>query len=226
MRRIFPIGNTCTICEETYPSSILYTCQYCKRRCCGNCIIQKDNGEIICLECAVKSLLPQSRGRSRYANLSILLAKRFRLRDEATLSFAEIEDVIGDRLPKSAYENRGWWNNVWGHPQSEAWLTVGWRVKEVNLEAKTVTFIREEKTKIGESEGARRRRSRNTKSSANLRALATKAKLALKRSRKPSKTKIALLQARLKNIERSKGAGRRGGKSVYERRLYRAYERP
>lgn len=201
--RIFPIGNVCALCGETYSSKNLYKCQYCNGVYCGNCILPEDGGRIICLRCAVRRVFPKVQ-RSKYANLSMLLVRRARFRKEITLSFAEIEDAIGYKLPKSAYENKGWWSNIRGSSHSEAWLTVGWRVKEVNLEDKTVTFIREDIPATNTTKKAKRHKSRDNSTSANFKSLAVKAKISLMKKRKPSKTKIAILQARLKNLERAR----------------------
>jgi len=204
--RIFPVGSVCMLCGETYPSRDLYKCQYCNGVYCGNCILLEDGGRIVCLRCAVRRVFPKAQG-SKYANLSVLLVRRAGFRREITLSFAEIEDAIGDRLPKSAYENRGWWSNIGGSSHSEAWLTVGWRVKEVNLEDKTVTFIRENAsaTNIGkEAEKRVKVKSKGSSTNVDFKSLAVRAKISLMKKRKPSKTKIAILQARLKNLERAK----------------------
>jgi len=167
---------------------------------CGNCIIIENNS-VVCLRCAVKRVSPKA-PRSKYANLSIMLSKRAKFRGEIKLSFAEIEGVIGDKLPKSAYEDKGWWSNIRGRAPSEAWLNVGWRVKEVNLGEKTVTFIRE--TRSADNANTQRKiRDRKIKSK-EFKLLALKARSKIGRKRKISKTKLAILQARLKNIERSR----------------------
>ena len=56
-----------------------------------------------------------------------------------TLTFAEIEEMIGDFLPRSARSTRAWWANT-PTTQSEAWLSVGWKVDYVNFVTKEVTF--------------------------------------------------------------------------------------
>jgi len=199
-RRILQVGNICALCEETYPRSALYKCRICGMIYCGNCIIIENNS-VVCLRCAVKRVSPKA-PRSKYANLSVMLSRRARFSGEIKLSFAEIEGIIGDKLPKSAYEDKGWWSNIRGRTQSEAWLNVGWRVKEVNLEEKTVTFIREIQPADNTST-QRKTRDRKTKST-EFKLLALKARSQIGRKRKISKTKLAILQARLKNIERAK----------------------
>jgi hypothetical protein len=62
--------------------------------------------------------------------------------DRITLTFLRIEQLIGDRLPASARKHRPWWANaLTSHPHARAWLDIGWRVDDVDLEAETVTFV-------------------------------------------------------------------------------------
>ncbi len=59
------------------------------------------------------------------------------------LSFAEIEQIIGDKLPPSAHNHREWWSNHAGrHVQAGAWLEAGWKVDSVDQEGQTVRFRR------------------------------------------------------------------------------------
>lgn len=59
------------------------------------------------------------------------------------MTFAEIERILGFKLPKSAYEHEAWWsNNATGHSHARAWLKFGWRTEAVDLTARKVTFQR------------------------------------------------------------------------------------
>ncbi len=59
------------------------------------------------------------------------------------MSFAEIERILGFKLPKSAYEHEAWWsNNATGHSHARAWLKFGWRTEAVDLAGRKVTFQR------------------------------------------------------------------------------------
>jgi len=62
-----------------------------------------------------------------------------------SLSFEEIEDVLGRRLPPSARGavSRQWWANTESHSQARAWLSLGRKAK-LNLEERAVTFSRPE----------------------------------------------------------------------------------
>jgi hypothetical protein len=59
------------------------------------------------------------------------------------MSFAEIERVLGFKLPKSAFQHEAWWsNNATGHSHARAWMKFGWRTESVDLAARKVTFQR------------------------------------------------------------------------------------
>jgi hypothetical protein len=59
------------------------------------------------------------------------------------MSFAEIERILGFKLPKSAYEHDAWWsNNATGHSHARAWLDAGWRTENVDRAGRKVTFVR------------------------------------------------------------------------------------
>ena len=79
--------------------------------------------------------------RSKYQPLTDYLATQ--PSDTVTLTFAEIEAMLGSRLPHTAHRP-GWWSNspTW-FPHARTWLGVGWRVKTANLAWRTVTFVRQ-----------------------------------------------------------------------------------
>jgi hypothetical protein len=62
-----------------------------------------------------------------------------------TRSFAELEDLIGRPLPKSAYEYDAWWANEHPdnttHSHSRAWTRAGYNAKAQRLK-RMVTFCR------------------------------------------------------------------------------------
>jgi hypothetical protein len=59
-----------------------------------------------------------------------------------SLTFQEIEKILGFALPYSAYCHRAWWANSLSHPQACSWLNVGWRVSHVKVEKQTVSLKR------------------------------------------------------------------------------------
>jgi len=61
--------------------------------------------------------------------------------DTLTLTFAQVEALMGVPLPASARARRGWWSNrAAGSPQSAAWTEAGYRVEDVDLARDRVTF--------------------------------------------------------------------------------------
>jgi len=191
---------------------------------CGNCIILDENGRATCLKCAVKSIFSHI-PKSKYSYLSIFLARKGKFRDKITLSFTEIENIIGEKLPESAYKHKYWWSNVGGRSPSEYWLTVGWKVKEIDFEAKTVTFLKEEKQNMKETRIVRQRKKRKS-SPSEFKTLAIKTGIRLKKRKKLSKNRIAILHARLKNLERRKHEKRYRSKNPYEKRFYNLRKEP
>lgn len=64
--------------------------------------------------------------------------------DELTLTFAEIEQIIGAALPSSAWQSVFWVNSPKGTFTVRPWRRAGWRVAGVRLAgpSPTVTFVR------------------------------------------------------------------------------------
>lgn len=62
--------------------------------------------------------------------------------EETTLTFAEIEALIGRSLPTSAYTKKNWWSNrdTTGALQAGAWVTAGFHVDTIDLEQKIITL--------------------------------------------------------------------------------------
>lgn len=60
-----------------------------------------------------------------------------------TLTYPELEEILGFELPKTAYKREQWWeNNTMNHTQANSWLNAGWKVEKVNLGV-DVTFVRQ-----------------------------------------------------------------------------------
>lgn len=62
---------------------------------------------------------------------------------EITLTFSEIEKIIDQPLPVSAYKYPAWWANG-GHSYADSWLNVGWKVGALKL-GKSVVFVKDRK---------------------------------------------------------------------------------
>ena len=65
--------------------------------------------------------------------------------DSVTLTFGEIESIIGDTLPPTAYRRHQWWANSADeynmHVQQKAWYGAGYR-SVIRLKDQQVTFVR------------------------------------------------------------------------------------
>lgn len=63
--------------------------------------------------------------------------------NEVPMTFAEIEKVIGQRLPPAAFAHRPWWsNNPSNNVMTKAWLKAGYKTERVDMEARKLTFVR------------------------------------------------------------------------------------
>ncbi len=68
---------------------------------------------------------------SKYSSLKDYLKRSNKQRE--SLSYDEIEKILGFKLPKSAHRYRQWWENGGGHTQANSWLEAGWSVASVSL---------------------------------------------------------------------------------------------
>lgn len=62
--------------------------------------------------------------------------------DNISLSFEQIENILGFKLPQSSYKYPACWSNSGTHPIEIAWLNNGFYSKQINLVQKTITFYR------------------------------------------------------------------------------------
>ena len=63
---------------------------------------------------------------------------------EIMLRFEQIEKILNDKLPSSAYEDRRWWDHETegNHVNKRAWSNAGWKVASLDVNKKWVTFVR------------------------------------------------------------------------------------
>jgi hypothetical protein len=60
-----------------------------------------------------------------------------------SMTFAEIEAILGEPLPGSARSHRPWWaNSGRGHVQARGWLDAGYQSEQVDLAAERLVFVR------------------------------------------------------------------------------------
>ena len=78
---------------------------------------------------------------NKYAPLT-----RFLRQQEApriTMTFQEVEEVLGFSLPASAWKYPAWWSNAAsGQSQVKSWRDAGWETRDLDLRGRKVTFVR------------------------------------------------------------------------------------
>jgi hypothetical protein len=61
-----------------------------------------------------------------------------------SLSFSEVEAILGAPLPPSARRHQAWWsNNPVGHVNAQAWRDAGYKTEGIDLAGETVVFRRD-----------------------------------------------------------------------------------
>ena len=89
--------------------------------------------------------MPARRTQWKYEPLRAYLAAQPGAR--LTLSFSQIQALVRRPLPASAWLRQWWTNssNFSSRPQSQAWLTAGWRVAALrsNGRERVVRFVRQ-----------------------------------------------------------------------------------
>lgn len=62
---------------------------------------------------------------------------------EVTLEFEQIERILNDKLPRSAYEQSWWEKEKEGnHVSRRSWTNAGWKVESLDFNEKWVKLIR------------------------------------------------------------------------------------
>ena len=63
---------------------------------------------------------------------------------EVTLRFEEIERILNDKLPSSAYEDRRWWDHEkeGNHVSARSWSDAGWKIDGLDVNKKRVKLVR------------------------------------------------------------------------------------
>lgn len=89
---------------------------------------------------------------SKYAKLGSYL--RAQPGDAVEMTFAEVERVIGSRLPPSALRHRGWWsNNTENNVATKEWVDAGYATEDVDLRGQAVRFRRVQRGNLVEQAG-------------------------------------------------------------------------
>lgn len=75
----------------------------------------------------------------KYEPLAVFLKKQRMA--EIRMTFDQIEDLIGGKLPASASEHRAWWsNNPSNSVITRAWLEAGYRTEDVDMASRKLVF--------------------------------------------------------------------------------------
>jgi hypothetical protein len=206
----------CGLCGRVLSHYSLRRCYRCGKLYCRSCMIAdftSEERDLICLNCARRIVSPGKTG-TKYTPLNRYLIWRAEYADQVMLSFARIEGIIGDNLPFGAIRNRSWWSNTESSVQGQAWMNASWRVHNVNIEERTVTFKKVESKTVETNKKP-----------------FTPPPIRTRIRHKPSKTRISLIQAKFKNVERQRSSTRsyRGKfkpKPTQEKRLYKPEAKP
>ncbi|WP_306252304.1 hypothetical protein [Parvularcula sp. IMCC14364] len=80
---------------------------------------------------------------SKYAPLQDYLERTGAL--TIPMTFEEIEQLVGEKLPASAYKHRPWWsNNPSNSVITHAWLAAGYKTAKVDMASKHLVFTKRE----------------------------------------------------------------------------------
>jgi len=218
------LRDECSLCKRIVSSSILRRCFRCGKLYCFDCSTFTKDGSIVCLNCARRMVSPRRLG-TKYSPLSRYLLRRAQFTEHMVLPFADVEGVIGDNLPLGAVREVEWWANTRGTAQGRAWTDVGWRVQDVNLDQRTVNFIRvaESKVEIGKSH---EKKAATPTFAKKMRRFSKP-----RRREQPSKTRFSLAQAKLRNVERERASSQRfkakfKPRPAHEKRLFKPEAKP
>ena len=78
----------------------------------------------------------------KYEPLGIYLAGLNRWETQISLTFEQVEMIIGSDLPYSALHYRSWWANQEAGSRAPHWRKAGFEVETVDMTQKIVTFCR------------------------------------------------------------------------------------
>lgn len=87
----------------------------------------------------------EQRRSLKYIRLAAHLANQPPDIAKLVMTVEEIEDIVGEELPRMA-RFPSWWRNDERRAHSRAWLTAGWKVDQIFRSDSEVVFIREPQT--------------------------------------------------------------------------------
>ena len=80
----------------------------------------------------------------KYTPLEIYLRDLPANQREVKLGFEQIERILNNKLPSSAYEDQRWWEHETegNHRNTRSWSIAGWKVESLDVNSKWVKFVR------------------------------------------------------------------------------------
>jgi len=219
-----PLKDECGICGRVLSIRYLRRCQRCGRLYCFDCMVPDvatgNPTRMLCLNCARKIVSPKN--VSKYDRLGSYLKFRAAFTNMVKLTLTKIDGIIGDNLPISAYRSEEWWSNSLNNTHARAWLEAGWETQEVNLKEGYVVF-----KKVESATKPQRKKASNVE----IKKPFTPVPARFPKPRKPSKTKISKLYARIKNLERQRAfmpqyRGSFKPKPRHEKELFKPDKKP
>ena len=63
---------------------------------------------------------------------------------EVNFRFEQIEGILNDKLPSSAYEDQRWWEHEkeGNHVNMRAWTNASWKIESLDVNKKWVKLVR------------------------------------------------------------------------------------
>jgi hypothetical protein len=89
---------------------------------------------------------------SKYAPLGDYLRKQRRAL--VPMTFAQIEQIIGAKLPKSQGYPAWWSNNPWNNVMTQIWLDAGFETEQVDVTGRKLVFRKVRETAPSDDGGA------------------------------------------------------------------------
>lgn len=94
---------------------------------------------LICLGCLSK--LNKKPKKGMYNKLQAFFEAIPQQQEQVALNFSDFTDIMGHALPKTALNDRTWWANT-ESPQGGSWLSAGWKLENIYMNAKVAVFRR------------------------------------------------------------------------------------
>ena len=86
----------------------------------------------------------EPKGTGRYEPLTAYLKGQDA--SSVTVTFDQLAEILGFRLPAAASNHAEWWQEGSSHPQARGWRDAGWTFVRTDRRAQTVTFRKDEPT--------------------------------------------------------------------------------